>query len=81
VPHRHVTIATAAGLHARPASVPVTIGRPGAAPVTAASLLLVMGLGLQHGETVEITAEGAGADAVLDDLATMLATDLDAATA
>lgn len=91
MPHRHVTIASAAGLHARPASlfaraaaaaaVPVTIGRPGTAPVTAASLLMVMGLGLQHGETVDLAAEGAGADAVLDELQAMLATDLDAVTA
>jgi phosphocarrier protein len=88
VPHRTVTIASSVGLHARPASVfarevaatgvPVQIARPGASPVDAASLLLVMGLGLQHGEPVEIAAEGDGADAALDRLADLLATDLDA---
>jgi phosphocarrier protein len=88
VPHRTVTIASSVGLHARPASVfaraaaatgvPVRIARPGATPVDASSLLLVMGLALQHGEPVEIAAEGDGADAALDGLADLLATDLDA---
>ena len=88
MPHRTVTIASSVGLHARPASVfaraaaatgvPVQIARPGAAPVDASSLLLVMGLALQHGEPVEIAAEGADADAALDHLADLLATDLDA---
>lgn len=91
MPHRTVTIATTTGLHARPAGafarevaatrVPVRIGRPGAEPVEAASLLLVMGLALQHGEDVELSAEGDGADAALDRLAALLATDLDAVTA
>lgn len=88
MPHRLVTIATATGLHARPAGVfarevaaaqvPVTVARPGGTPVDAASLLLVMGLALRHGEPVELVAEGERADAVLDHLAGVLATDLDA---
>ncbi|HEY0187993.1 MAG TPA: HPr family phosphocarrier protein [Cellulomonas sp.] len=88
MPHRHVVIASAAGLHARPAAalakqvaaagLPVTIGRPGAAPVSAASLLMVMGLGLRHGEEAELAADGPGADALLDELAALLSTDLDA---
>lgn len=87
MPHRTVTIASSQGLHARPAGafareaaasgVPVTLARPGDAPVNAASLLLVMGLGLRHGEAVELAAEGDGADAVVDRLAGLLATDLD----
>jgi phosphotransferase system HPr (HPr) family protein len=74
---RHATIATATGLHARPAGlfaktaaatgVPVTIAREDGPAVDAASVLMVMGLGLKHGETV-----------VLDELAAVLATDLDA---
>lgn len=44
----------------------------------AASLLMVMGLGVQHGETVELSSEAEGADAVLDELVAMLARDLDA---
>lgn len=85
---RNVTIASAVGLHARPASlfakaaqatgIPITIGRPGAPTVNAASLLLVMSLGLKHGEEAELTADGVGADAALDQLADLLATDLDA---
>lgn len=88
VPHRLVTIATSGGLHARPAGVfarevaatrvPVTLARPGGSPVDAASLLLVMGLALQHGEPVQIAAEGDRADEVLDHLAGVLTTDLDA---
>jgi phosphocarrier protein len=90
VPNRTVTIASSVGLHARPASVfareaaaadvPVTIARPGGAPVDAASLLMVMGLGLRHGEDVQLAAEGDRAEAVLDRLAGLLATDLDAAS-
>jgi phosphocarrier protein HPr len=88
VPTRQVTVASAVGLHARPASlfaravqahaVPVTIAKQGGTPVDAASLLMVMGLGVQHGETVELSSEAEGADAVLDELVAMLARDLDA---
>lgn len=85
MPQRHVIIASSVGLHARPAAiftkavagegVPVTIGRPDQPSVDAASLLMVMGLGLQHGEAVEIVGDD---EAVLDRLAGLLATDLDA---
>lgn len=88
MPTRQVTVASAVGLHARPASlfaravqghgIPVTIGRPDATPVDASSLLMVMGLGVKNGETVELNSDADGADAVLDELAAMLATDLDA---
>ncbi len=91
MPQRNVTIASSVGLHARPAGIftkaaaatgaQVTIGRPGVAAVNAASLLMVMGLGLKHGETAELTVEGDGADAALDQLAELLSTDLDAAGA
>lgn len=89
MPRRRVTIASASGLHARPASLftraaaecghDVSIGRVGEAGVAAASVLLVMSLGLQHGETVDLVADDAAADAALDALARLLATDLDAA--
>ena len=82
---RTVAVASAQGLHARPASlfsqaaaaagVPVTIAKGGGAPVDAASVLLVMALAARHGDEVTITADD---DGVLDDLAAMLATDLDA---
>ncbi|GAT74721.1 HPr family phosphocarrier protein [Microbacterium hydrocarbonoxydans] len=85
---RTVTIASSVGLHARPAALfveaaaesglDVTIGRPGEEAVDAGSILGVMALGATHGEEVVLTAEGDGADAVLDRLVELLSTDLDA---
>lgn len=85
---RTVTIASSVGLHARPAALfvqaatatglPVTIGRPGATPVDARSILGVMTLGAKHGEEVVLEAEGAGADSALDELVELLSRDLDA---
>lgn len=82
---RTVAVASAQGLHARPATlftqavaaagVPVTIAKEGGTPVDAASMLLVMTLAARQGDEVTITADD---DAVLDDLAALLATDLDA---
>lgn len=85
---RQVAVASAVGLHARPASlftravqghgIPVTIAKEGGAPVDATSLLMVMGLGVKNGETVELSSDADGADAVLDDLVALLSRDLDA---
>ena len=85
---RSVTVASAVGLHARPAAtftraaagagIPVTIGVPGRDPVNAASVLAVMTLGIGHGQEVTLHAEGDGADVALDALVALLATDLDA---
>lgn len=84
---RTVTVASRVGLHARPAKIltqaaaasglRVTVGRPGATPVDAASILMVMALGVHHGEQVTLTAEGPAAAGVLDDLAALVETDLD----
>lgn len=84
---RTVTIASAVGLHARPAALfveqasssglDVEIGREGAAPVDATSILSVMSLGAKHGETVVLSAEGDGAEQVLDSLVELLSRDLD----
>lgn len=84
MPSRTATIAAESGLHARPAAMfvqaatksglAVTIGRPGEEPVDARSILSVMGLGAKKGETVELTAEGEGADDVLANLCTALET-------
>ncbi|EYR64696.1 dihydroxyacetone kinase [Actinotalea ferrariae CF5-4] len=84
---RTVTVASRVGLHARPASiftqraaaagVPVTVARPGGMPVDASSILMVMALGVPHGEEVTLAAEGEGAEEALDDLVAVLATDLD----
>lgn len=82
---RTVTIASRVGLHARPAMLftqavaatgaAVTIGRPGQPAVDAASILFVMSLAVGHGEDVEL---GSDDEAALDELAALLATDLDA---
>jgi phosphocarrier protein HPr len=83
-----VKIGSSVGLHARPAGlfvqaaakqpVQVTIGRPDAKAVPAASILAVMALGVKHDEEVELSAEGDGAEAALSELAALLARDLDA---
>ena len=88
MPTRTVAVASRVGLHARPAAlftqavtaagIPVTIATDGKAPVNAASILMVMALGVPHGQEVTLTAEGEKADKVLDDLVGLLATDLDA---
>ena len=89
MPERHVVIGSSVGLHARPAAlftqaaakagVPVTIAKVGGKPVDARSILLVLTLGVAHGDEVVLSADGAGADAALDSLAALLAQDLDAA--
>ena len=88
MPERTVVIASAVGLHARPASlfsqaaaaagVPVMVTNAEGASVNAASILGVLSLGVDHGETVTLTAEGEGADAALDTLVELLESDLDA---
>lgn len=87
MPERTVVIASAIGLHARPASlfsraaadagVSVTLTNKDGRSVLAASILGVLSLGIDHGETVTISAEGEGADAALDALAALLASDLE----
>ena len=88
MPQRTVAVASRVGLHARPAmlftqavaetGLPVTIARPDGEPVDAGSILFVMSLGVPSGEEVILAAEGQGADAALDGLVDLLATDLDA---
>ena len=84
---RTVTVASSVGLHARPASlfsqaaaatgVTVTLTSAEGRSVNAASILGVLSLGIGHGETVTLSAEGDGADAAVDTLAKVLETDLD----
>jgi phosphocarrier protein HPr len=84
---RTVTVASANGLHARPASLFVqavansglTVNlTKGDKTLNAASILGVISLGVEHGDSVMLTAEGENAEAVLDELATILTTDQDA---
>ena len=56
----------------------MTLEVHGKAPVAASSLLAVMTLGVKFGEQVTLTAEGDGAEPVLDELARMLSSELDA---
>lgn len=83
-----VIIASAHGLHARPASLftqaaaksgfAVQIAKAGKS-VNAASILGVISLGIELGDEVTLMAEGDGAEAAIADLAELLATDHDAA--
>ncbi|MER5852613.1 HPr family phosphocarrier protein [Streptomyces sp. NPDC002012] len=85
---RTVAVGSRSGLHARPASllvqaatrqpVKVTIGRDGQSAVDARSLLSVLALAAQHGDSVVLAAEGDGAEAAVEELAALLARDLDA---
>lgn len=84
---RQVRIGSKVGLHARPAAIfakaaadaplPVRIASNGKPPVSAKSLLSLLTLGAAHGDLVTLSAEGDGADAVLDQLAVLLSRELD----
>ena len=84
---RTVIIASAVGLHARPAAMfvqavnatglPITVAREDSNPVDARSILSVMALGAKFGDTVTLTADGEGADEALDSLVALLGRDLD----
>ena len=85
---RTVIVGSSVGLHARPASlfvqaaakapVPVLIAKQGGEPVDARSILSVLGLDARGGDTIVLSADGAGADDVLDGLAAIVAADHDA---
>lgn len=87
MPERIVTVASRVGLHARPAAVfvkaasaapvPVTIAKGAGEPVSARSILAVLGLDVRNGDEVTIAADGVQADAVLDELADLLSADLE----
>jgi phosphocarrier protein HPr len=85
---RQATIASSSGLHARPAKlfvqavqekkIPITISAAGGPDLNAGSILSLMGLGASKGTVVTLKSDADGADAALDDLVTLLETDLDA---
>ncbi|NUP63257.1 MAG: HPr family phosphocarrier protein [Nonomuraea sp.] len=87
---RTVAVASASGLHARPAKVfvqeatrlgvPVRV-RLGEKSVPANSMLGVLSLGAVRGAEVTLEADGAGAEEALDALAALLSRDLDAGEA
>ncbi|WP_216216373.1 HPr family phosphocarrier protein [Amycolatopsis aidingensis] len=84
---RRVTVASKVGLHARPAAlvakaaaeqqVQVTIAKDGQDAVAAGSVLNLMTLAAGHGDEVLISAEGEGAQAAVDAVADLVASDLD----
>ncbi|HEX8859619.1 MAG TPA: HPr family phosphocarrier protein [Actinomycetes bacterium] len=89
MPERRVVVGSKVGLHARPAAlfvqaaakqpVKVTIAKDGRDPVDARSILAVLALDVRGGEEVVLTtADAEGAEAALDELATVVATDHDA---
>jgi phosphocarrier protein HPr len=88
MPERTVVVGSKVGLHARPAAlfvkaaaaqaIAVTIAKPGGEPVPANSILSVLTLDAKGGDEVVLSAEGEGADAALDALAELVASDLDA---
>jgi phosphocarrier protein HPr len=88
MPEKRVTVASKVGLHARPAAlvakaaaaqpVAVNIAKAGGDPVAAGSVLNLMTLAAGFGDEVIISAEGDGAEAAVDAIAELVATDLDA---
>ncbi|WP_367123908.1 HPr family phosphocarrier protein [Streptomyces phytohabitans] len=84
---RRVSVGWAEGLHARPAAifcraaaaagVPLTVRKGDGAPVNAASMLGVLGLGAEGGEEIVLASEAEGADVALDRLAKLVAEGLD----
>ena len=87
MPERRVVVGSKVGLHARPAAmfvqaaakqpVKVTIAKTGGDPVDARSILSVLALDARGGDEVVLVAEGDGADQALDELAALVARDLD----
>ncbi|OLF05574.1 phosphotransferase [Actinophytocola xinjiangensis] len=88
MPSRDVVVGSRIGLHGRPAAtvvrvaaaqpVLVRIGVAGRPPVDASSIIAVLSLGAKGGDTVTVEADGEGAQAALDAMVEVLATDLDA---
>ncbi|MEW9527170.1 HPr family phosphocarrier protein [Microbispora sp. NPDC049125] len=76
---RKVSVTSEVGLHARPAATfvqaaakapfDVTIAKAGGRPVNAKSILSVLSLDVRQGESIVITADGEGAEELLDQLA------------
>ena len=76
---RTISVASEVGLHARPAATfvqtaakapfDVTIAKAGGTPVSAKSILSVLSLDVRQGESIVISADGDGAEELLDELA------------
>ncbi|MEV5438404.1 HPr family phosphocarrier protein [Streptomyces sp. NPDC052682] len=87
MPERYATVRCPQGLHARPAAAfaraaaqmshRITLRRTGGDPVPVSSTLMLLSLGLKEGEEVVLTSDDEAAGPALDQLAALLATDLD----
>jgi len=85
MPSTTVTVGSAVGLHARPATIiaetvadagtPVTLAVTGGEPVDGGSALMIMTLGAEKGTEVVVTADD---QPTLDAIAALVAKDLDA---
>jgi phosphocarrier protein HPr len=85
MPSKTVTVGSSVGLHARPAAliaeavsksgVPVTLATPGGNAIDAGSPLMIMTLGAKQGTEVTVSSDD---EAVLGQIADMVAADLDA---
>ena len=86
---RTVAFGSAVGLHARPASTiakaagetghKITIAGPAGKAVNAASVLMLLTLGIAGGDEVTITVEGDDAETVADAFAAVVGSELDVA--
>lgn len=84
---RTVTFGSAVGMHARPAATiakaaaesghTITIESGTGKKANAASLLLLLAMGVSAGDELTITVAGNDADAVADRFATLVASELD----
>jgi len=87
VPERTVVVGSKSGLHARPAAIfvkvaaeqptRVQIRKDDGEPVDATSILSIMTLGVEQGDTVTLSADGGGADTALSTMAALLERNLD----
>jgi len=89
MPSTTAVVGSTSGLHARPASLfaqaaaatgaKVTIEKEGKPAANAASILGLLALGINHGETVTLSVEGDDAEASLATLSALLTSNLDEA--
>ena len=89
MPSTTAVVGSTSGLHARPASIfaqaaaatgaKVTIEKEGKPAANAASILGLLALGINHGETVTLSVEGDDADAHLATLTALITSNLDEA--
>jgi phosphocarrier protein HPr len=83
VAERRVRVLSKVGLHARPAALfvqaatkapyDVRLAKADGEPVNAKSILSVLALDVRNDEEIVISAEGDGADSLLDELAGLVA--------